>query len=85
MSSASDLACVELVELVTAYLERALEPDERAAFEEHLVICPGCTTYLEQMRETIRLAGTLEPEEAPPAVRDALRRTFREWHGRTGT
>ena len=78
--STAELACDELVELLTDYLEGALEPGRRAAVEEHLVICPGCATYLRQFDETIRLAGSLGPEGAPPAALGALRRAFREWH-----
>ena len=41
-----DLACQELVELVTDYLEDALPPEERARFDAHLAECPGCSNYL---------------------------------------
>ena len=51
------LSCRELVELVTAYLEGTLPAGARKRFEAHLAECDGCTTYLEQMRTTIRLSG----------------------------
>ena len=54
-----ELTCQELVELVTAYIEGALPPDEHALFEAHLAVCRGCTAYLEQMRQTISLLVTL--------------------------
>jgi anti-sigma factor RsiW len=38
------MACQELVELVTAYLEGYLAPAERTRFEEHLATCSGCRT-----------------------------------------
>ena len=57
-----ELACQEVVELVTAYLEDALDPADRERFEEHLVFCDGCSNYLEQMRITIRVTGRLEAE-----------------------
>ena len=41
-----DLACKELVELVTEYLEGTLPPAERARFDAHLGQCEGCHTYL---------------------------------------
>src|SRR5438876_65815 len=56
-----ELACRDIVELVTAYLEHALPPGDRERFEEHLVFCDGCGTYLEQMRTTIAATGRLEP------------------------
>src|SRR5262249_42048291 len=37
--STPDLACKEVVELVTDYLEQTLSHDERTRFEQHLAIC----------------------------------------------
>ena len=70
---------MELTELVTAYLEGALPPAERARFEQHLSYCPDCAVYLDQMRKTIRLAGMLEEDDIAPAARDQLLQAFRTW------
>ena len=59
------LSCREVVELVTAYLEGALSREEHVRFETHLAACRGCVAYLEQMRATIRLTGTLRVEDIP--------------------
>ena len=56
------LSCQELVELVTDYLEGALSAEETARFEDHIGRCAGCAAYLEQIRQTIELAGRLTPE-----------------------
>ena len=48
------LACQELVELVAAYLDKVLPPGQRAAMDEHLAGCDGCTGYLEQIRLTLQ-------------------------------
>jgi anti-sigma factor RsiW len=77
----NELSCKELVEIVTDYFEGALAPAERRRFDEHLVACPGCTTYVEQMRETIRLTGVLQEEDVPVVAREALLRAFRDWRG----
>ena len=53
------MTCIELVELVTEYLEGSMPAEQRARFEEHVSGCDGCTTYLEQFRTTIRLTGML--------------------------
>jgi anti-sigma factor RsiW len=71
--------CREIVELVTDYLEERLPSETRLAFEEHLAVCPGCTNYLAQMRETIRLTGELREESLSPEVRQELLRAFRDW------
>jgi anti-sigma factor RsiW len=74
-----DLACRELVELVTDYLEGALAPDERVAFELHLAVCDGCTAYLRQFRDTLRVAGRLTERSIPVDVQDRLLEAFRGW------
>jgi anti-sigma factor RsiW len=68
------------VELVTDYLEDAMAPHERARFEEHLAICPGCQAYLEQLRVTIEALGGLPEERLEGAARDELLAAFRDWH-----
>jgi predicted anti-sigma-YlaC factor YlaD len=73
------LTCQELVELVTDYLENALQAEERARFEAHLSGCDGCTNYLEQLRQTIQVSGHLSEEQITPPVRDELLALFRQW------
>jgi len=74
-----ELACRDVVELVTAYLEHALAPEDRERFEEHLVFCDGCSTYLDQMRETIRATGRLVPLALPAELEQRLLEAFRGW------
>ena len=74
-----ELTCQGLVELVTDYLEDAMPAEDRLRFERHLVYCDWCTTYLEQMRETVRLTGTLREEDLLPEARDQLLAMFRGW------
>jgi len=76
---AAPIACRELVELVTDYLEGALSPELHARFENHIAGCDGCTTYLAQMRETIRLTGTLREQQISPEARAALLQAFLGW------
>jgi len=73
------LTCKELVELVTDYLEGALSAEDAERFEQHLSICPGCATYVEQYRETIRLTGMLREDDLDPTGRNALLEQFRTW------
>lgn len=54
------LTCRELVELVTDYLEGALNPDAQREFVAHLAECEDCLRYLAQIRQTVRLLATLE-------------------------
>lgn len=80
-----ELACQDFVELVTEYLEGALPQTESARFEAHVEICPPCTEYLEQMRQTLRLLGRLTEDSIPPDGRDQLLRVFKDWKGEPGS
>jgi predicted anti-sigma-YlaC factor YlaD len=74
-----ELACQDIVELVTAYLEHALEAVDRERFEEHLVFCDGCSTYLDQLRATIAATGRLKPVELPAELEEKLLEAFLGW------
>lgn len=74
-----DLACVELVELLTEYLEGALSPQESARVERHLSRCDGCTAHLAQMRAALHVAGELSPERLSDAAQERLAEQFRAW------
>ena len=73
------LSCQELVELVTDYLEGALDEPTRLRFEQHLAGCEGCTEYVERMRETVRLVGRLEKTDLPGPARAKLMAAFQYW------
>ncbi len=73
------LACSELVELVTDYLDGALSKRERARFEAHIAGCDDCTVYVAQFTETIAALDALPPDEPAPATVDALLQVFRGW------
>ena len=75
-----ELTCQELVEIVSDYLDGALPEADRERFDAHLETCEGCRRYLDQMRTTIHVAGTLSEEDLDPGVRDQLLQLFREWN-----
>ena len=79
--TAEAMSCQELVELVTAYLEDALTPEDRGRFEAHLATCDGCQAYLEQFRATIRLVGRVTLADLSPEAERDLLAAFRSWHG----
>jgi predicted anti-sigma-YlaC factor YlaD len=72
------MSCQQLVELVTDYFEDALTPEERVRFDAHLQVCPGCMTYLEQMRTTTRLVRNADELEDRPEVAQLLE-LFRDY------
>jgi anti-sigma factor RsiW len=74
-----ELACQQVVELVTDYLEGAMSRADRRRFEGHLAGCPHCTEYLAQIRETIRLAGRVTPDDLTPQMTTDLTDLYRRW------
>jgi predicted anti-sigma-YlaC factor YlaD len=74
-----ELSCQEVVELVTDYLEQALLPEMKAAFEEHVAECPGCDAYIEQVQQTIRMLRKLAEQPLFPEKKDELLEIFRNW------
>jgi predicted anti-sigma-YlaC factor YlaD len=74
-----DMTCHELVELVTEYLEGAMAPEERARLDQHLSRCRPCRHYLDQMRKTIDVVGTIPEETVTPEAREDLLAVFRAW------
>ncbi len=79
MSIPSEMACKELVELVTEYLEGTLPPADRQRFEDHLKGCDGCAAYLDQMRQAIRTLRRLTEDDVSPDAKQDLLRIFRDW------
>ena len=73
------ITCKELVELITDYVEGTPPRGERRRFQSHMRECDGCTTYLEQMRTTIRTVGSLTEASISPEARDELLHAFRDW------
>lgn len=73
------MVCRQAVEAVTAYLEDAMAPRDRARFETHLAACPHCAAYVEQIRITIAVTGTVEAGDLSPEAQTALSEVFTAW------
>jgi anti-sigma factor RsiW len=79
-AQADDLECRVLVEIVSDYLDGALPEEDRERFDAHLEVCEGCRRYLDQMRTTIRVVGTLSEDVLDPGAKDQLLQLFRDWN-----
>ena len=77
--STRPMDCNELVELVTDYLDGALDDETRTRFDLHLQACDGCENYLEQFRVTVSTLGNVRDDQLDPAFRDRLLAAFRHW------
>lgn len=59
--------CRELIGFLLDYLEGALPPDDRAAFDRHLRRCASCVAYLDSYRRTVDAARRAFPPPDPEA------------------
>jgi anti-sigma factor RsiW len=71
--------CQEMVELVTDYLEGSLSWRDRRRFEAHLSGCDHCSEFLQQMRATIALTGSLAGDDLSGVRESELLAVFRRW------
>jgi hypothetical protein len=74
------LACQDLVEQVTDYLEGTVSDELRRRIDAHLEHCPDCTRVLAQWRQVIALAGRLAEDDVDTlaeATRHELLEAFR--------
>ncbi len=74
-----DLVCQQAIEMITDYLEGALSRRDRRRLETHLKACHNCAAYLEQIKLTIQMTGTIEPDELSPKARADLTDLYRRW------
>jgi anti-sigma factor RsiW len=78
-----DVACQDLVEVVTDYLEGDLGEDATRRLEDHLALCTPCADYVAQVRITVHAARELAaggPGLSAP-VRTALLDAYRRATG----
>lgn len=74
-----EMACNELVEIVTDYLDGMLPAAELARLRDHLASCDGCQAHIEQMRATVRVLQSEPEEQASAELANELAGMFREW------
>ncbi|HYJ76070.1 MAG TPA: zf-HC2 domain-containing protein [Kineosporiaceae bacterium] len=79
-----EVACRQVVELVTDYLEGDLPEPLRSAVERHLATCPPCVAYVEQMRTTAASLREVSVETISPGARAELVTAFRSLLPRRG-
>jgi anti-sigma factor RsiW len=84
------IRCIEMVEVLTEWMDGGLGDDSRAAVEEHLAICPDCVAYLDQLRATTALAARVDDagavaEAAPDELKARLLAAFHASRGADGS
>jgi hypothetical protein len=75
--------CVDVLEMITDYLEGALPAARAKLIDEHLSVCDGCETILDQWKAVIRLSGHVTTDDLDTldsSTRDRLLDSFRKEH-----
>lgn len=76
MRESLELPCEVAVDLMPRYLDDELTEPRLSRFEQHIVICRGCQTFLAQLQGTIAAVARLRPQawqgvaDRPPAAGD---------------
>jgi anti-sigma factor RsiW len=75
----TEMACNELVDVITAYLDGTLPEHDRCRFDAHVAGCPSCKEYVAQMRQTITRLGTFDEATLSQQTRQGIIAAFRDW------
>jgi MFS family permease len=62
----ADIVCRDVVELLSDHLDGTLPAAWRAAVDQHLTDCDGCTRYRQQLQSVIEAVGRLTTDNLPP-------------------
>ena len=78
------LTCQELVELITDYVEGALDEQRHADVVRHLSECDDCLRYVAQLQQTSRVLAAMPAPTLSSEDRAALMEAYRDWCARQG-
>ncbi len=70
--------CKQATSLILDYLTGELDPKTARLFEEHLMICPDCVSFLNSYKETIKFTRSLSYEDIPSEMKKRIRRFLRD-------
>ena len=76
-AAADDLPCQQIVELLSDYLDGALDVTTDARLRSHLDECPGCVEALAQFERSSAAIGRTPADALEPALRSRLLDSFR--------
>jgi anti-sigma factor ChrR (cupin superfamily) len=68
--------CRDVSAMATDYMEGTLGWRRRLAIRLHLAVCDGCRAFMQQMRRTVRLIGSLPATPPPPETEARLLATL---------
>ncbi|MFM7304170.1 MAG: zf-HC2 domain-containing protein [Alphaproteobacteria bacterium] len=72
------LTCQSLSDDAAAYMDASLPAPRRLRIKAHLLFCPACRRYLQQLKIAMGLARHAATEPPPPEVEERLVSMFRQ-------
>lgn len=71
-----DITCQEVAQWASAYLEAHVGNERKRQIVQHLAICAGCETYVEQIATVRDSVGLLPKFDEQPSDLHRLRQAF---------
>jgi hypothetical protein len=72
------MECNEIKEKLSDYMDDLLSPEEKALVEQHLNVCSGCKTALEELEQTVMSMKGIEDLDPPPWLEQKIMAEVRE-------
>jgi len=76
------MECNEIEEKLSDYMDDLLPPEEKALVEQHLNVCSGCKTALQELKQTVMSMKGIEDIEPPPWLEQKIMAKVREEAGK---
>lgn len=73
------LTCQELTELANDYIEEDISWWNGMQVRVHLWMCEHCQQYVHQLKQTVELTRSVEPEPLSDRDHAALRSVYQQW------
>jgi hypothetical protein len=70
--------CKRVTSLILDYLTGELDHVTARSFEEHLMICPDCVSFLNSYKKTVEFTRSLHYQDIPTEMKKRLRQFLRE-------
>ncbi len=70
--------CKQATALILDYLTGELELKTARLFEEHLMVCPDCVSFLNSYKETIKFTKSISYEDIPSEMKRRVQKFLRD-------
>jgi len=70
------IACREIFERLSEYLDAELPPDLCERIELHMAGCAPCEEFLESLRRTVRLVAEVDAPTMPAELHEAVKQAY---------